>query len=173
MTSSSAEITHWVVAVLLTPVLAWAAVSDVRHRRIPNWTVLTVIALFIPWAVASTLPWSLAALAAGVIALAATFALYAAGVFGAGDSKLFAAVALLTGLGHLALLALATALVGAVVAVISIASRPTRALAMFNLRGNGEFGRGIPYGVAIAAAAAALVWADLLKVPLPALLPHR
>lgn len=161
------------VAVLLTAVLAWAAISDVRRRRIPNWTVLAIIGLFVPWALAATLPWSLAALGAGVIALAATFGLYAAGVVGAGDSKLFGAVALMVGLGHLALLALATALAGAVVALIGIAARPTRALVMFKMRGKGDFGEGIPYGVAIAVAAAALVWADLLKIPLPQILPHR
>ena len=161
------------VAVLLTGVLAWAAVSDVRHRRIPNWTVLAVIGLFVPWALAATLPWSLAALAAGALALVVTLGLYAAGWVGAGDSKLFAAAALLVGLGHLALLALATALAGAVVVVISIVSRPTRALVMLRMRGKGDFGRGVPYGVAIALAAAALVWADLLKIPLPDLIPHH
>ncbi|HEY7852942.1 MAG TPA: prepilin peptidase [Caulobacteraceae bacterium] len=169
---SSAEITRWVVAVLLTPVLAWAAISDIRHRRIPNWTVLAVIGLFAPWALAGTLPWGLAALAAGAIALVVSLGLYAGGVVGAGDSKLFAAVALLVGLGHLAMLALATSLVGGVIAAITIASRPTRALVMLKMRGKGDFGPGIPYGVAIAVAAAALVWADLLKIPVPELLPH-
>jgi hypothetical protein len=43
---------------------------------------------------------------------------------------------------------------------------------MLKMRGKGDFGSGIPYGVAIAVAAAALVWADLLKIPVPELLPH-
>jgi Flp pilus assembly protein protease CpaA len=70
------------------------------------------------------------------------------------------------------MLALATSLVGGVIAAITIASRPTRALVMLKMRGKGDFGSGIPYGVAIAVAAAALVWADLLKIPVPELLPH-
>jgi prepilin peptidase CpaA len=163
----SAEITHWVVAVAATAVLGWAAISDVRARRIPNWTVLAIVGLFAPWALAGTVSWSLWALAAGVIALAASFGLYAIGVIGAGDSKLFAASALFVGLAHLGWLALGTALVGGAVALISILTRPTRALVMFKLRGKGDFGRGIPYGVAIAIAAAVLIWATVLKVPVP------
>ena len=167
---SSAEITRWVVAIAATAVLGWAAISDVRARRIPNWTVLVLIGLFVPWALASTLSWSLWALAAGVIALVASFGLYALGVIGAGDSKLFAASALLVGFAYLGWLALGTALFGGVVALISVLARPTRALVMFKLRGRGDFGRGIPYGVAIAVAAAVLVWTTVLKVAIPNLL---
>jgi hypothetical protein len=42
--------------------------------------------------------------------------------------------------------------------------RPTRALTLINMKGKGDFGPGIPYGVAIAAAAAGLVWAGLLHL---------
>jgi prepilin peptidase CpaA len=161
------EIGHWVVAALLSVVLAWASVSDIRHRRIPNWTVLTVLGLFLPWALLSHGSWALWALAAGVIALVVSFALYAAGAFGAGDSKLFAAVALFAGLGHLAQLAVITALAGGLIAAVSLASRPRRALVMLTMRGKGDFGRGIPYGVAIAIGAAVVVWSSVLGFPLP------
>jgi prepilin peptidase CpaA len=164
---SIAEVTQWVVATLLTAVLAWASYSDIKDRRIPNWTVLAAAALFAPWAIASSLSWVLWALLAGAIAFAVSFALYASGIVGAGDSKLFAAVALFVGLPHLALLGVGTALVGGAIALISIVSRPRRALVMINMRAKGDFGRGIPYGVAIASAAAALVWAQVLKFPLP------
>ena len=167
---SSAEITRWVVAALLTGVLAWAAVSDVRRRKIPNWTVLAVIALFLPWALTHTLTWALWALAAGLIALLISVGLYAAGIVGAGDSKLFAAAALIAGIGDFGWLGLGTALAGGLVALVSIVSRPTRALVMVKLRGKGDFGRGIPYGVAIAAASAALAWCAVLKIPVAGLL---
>ena len=86
---------------------------------------------------------------------------------------MFSAVALLVGLGHLAVLALATTFIGGIVALVSVLSRPTRALVMLKMRGKGDFGPGVPYGVAIALAAAALVWATVLKLPVPELLPHR
>jgi prepilin peptidase CpaA len=161
------EIGRWVVAGLLTVVLAWAAISDARTRKIPNWTVLAVLGLFFPWAALHWGPWAAWALAAGAISLAVGVGLYAAGLAGAGDAKLFAAVALFAGLDHLMELALGTALAGGVVAAVSLAMRPRRAMTMFMLRGKGDFGPGIPYGVAIALAAAALVWAGLLKIPLP------
>jgi prepilin peptidase CpaA len=160
------EIARWTVASLFTGILAWAAVSDIRVRKIPNWTILALLGLFAPWALLNTGNWVLWTLVAGAIALAVSVGLYAAGVVGAGDSKLYAAVALFTGLTELPRVALVTALAGGVIAAISLATRPNRALIMLTLRGKGDFGRGIPYGVAIAIAGATLVWARLLGVPL-------
>ncbi|HXU99853.1 MAG TPA: prepilin peptidase [Caulobacteraceae bacterium] len=168
--SSAAEIVRWAVAALLTAVLAWAAVSDVRKRRIPNWTVLAVIGLFVPWAFTHPWTWDAWAVGAGILALLVSFGLYAAGLIGAGDSKLFAACGLIVGFGDLGWLGLATALAGGLIGLASLVTRPRRALVMFNMRGKSDFGPGVPYGVAIAAAAAALVWSAVLNVPVPHLL---
>ena len=157
-----AELARWGVAILLTAILIVAAVNDIRTRKIPNWTVLAALALFIPWAVVHPLSWDGWAVAAGVLAFAVSFGLYSAGLIGAGDSKLFTAVALFAGLGHLAVLALATALVGGVIALLSLVLRPPRALVMVKLKGKGDFGAGVPYGVAIAAGAALVMWGGLL-----------
>jgi prepilin peptidase CpaA len=156
------EIVRGLVAVALSAILVIAAVNDVRARKIPNWTVLAALALFIPWAVVHPLPWDGWALAAGVIAFAVSFGLYSAGLVGAGDSKLFTAVALFGGLGDLPMLAFATALAGGLIALVSLLLRPTRALVMAKLKGKGDFGPGVPYGVAIAAAAALVVWGAVL-----------
>jgi prepilin peptidase CpaA len=160
------ELARWAVALALTAVLAWAAVSDIRDRKIPNWTVLATLGLFVPWAFVSRDPWLLA-LAAAFIALAVSFALYAFGAVGAGDSKLFAAVALYAGLGHLAQLTFITVFAGGAIAAVSLASRPRRAMVMLAMRGKGDFGRGVPYGVAIAIGAAWVVWSAVLGFPLP------
>jgi prepilin peptidase CpaA len=156
------EIVRLLVAVGLSAVLGVAAVTDVRTRKIPNWTVLAAMALFIPWAVVHPLPWDGWALAAAAIAFAVSFGLYSAGLVGAGDSKLFTAVALFAGLGDLPMLAFATALVGGLIALGSLILRPTRALVMAKLKGKGDFGPGVPYGVAIAAAAGLVVWGAAL-----------
>jgi Flp pilus assembly protein protease CpaA len=65
-------------------------------------------------------------------------------------------------LEHLSAFALATVLTGGAMAVVSLASRPTRALVMFNLRGKGDFGRGIPYGVAIGVGGIVVLWGYLV-----------
>lgn len=159
------EMGEWGVAVAFTVLLGWAAVSDIRARTIPNWTVVAIVGLFLPWALLHWGAWAAWTLLAGAIALAIGVALYSFGVVGAGDAKLFAAVALFAGLGHLLTLGVWTALAGGLIALVSIASRPNRALVMVSLRGKGDFGRGVPYGVAIAAAGAVMVWAGLLSLP--------
>jgi len=156
------EVARWAITALLTAALAVAAVNDVKARKIPNWTVLAVLVLALPWLALHPLVWDGWALLAGAIAFGVTFGLYSLGVLGAGDSKLFTAVALFPGLGHLPLLAFAVALVGGLIALASLVARPTRALVMLNLKGKGDFGRGIPYGVAIAAGGVLVMWGALL-----------
>jgi prepilin peptidase CpaA len=152
-----------VLAAAASLILAWAAVSDVQKRIIPNVSVLALLAVFLVWAVL-VLGFGqplVSALEAAAIAFVATFALYALKVIGAGDSKLFAAAALFFGLGYLPLFALATVLAGGAVAAISLASRPNRALVMFTMKGKGDWGRGVPYGVAIAIGAAVVMWGSI------------
>lgn len=155
------EIVRYAVAALAAAVLAVAAVSDVRARRIPNWTVLTLLVLFLPWVFADGGTELVSCLEAGGIALAVTIALYAFKIVGAGDSKLFTVCALYAGLGYLPYLALATSLAGGVIALVSFASRPTRAMVLLSMRGKGDWGRGVPYGVAIATGAILVTWAGL------------
>src|ERR1700751_4425793 len=125
---SPVEIARFAVMAALTGVLAWASVTDIRWRKIPNAAVLAVLALFLAWIVIDHGASFLSALAAGAIAFAVGFALWWVNIVGAGDSKLFAAVALFAGLANLSLFALATALAGGLVAVVSLVTRPRRAL---------------------------------------------
>lgn len=155
------EIGRIATATLFTAVLAWAAISDVRTRKIPNGSVLAVIALFVGWSVLAGFQGLPQALIAGAIAFVVSFALYNLKIVGAGDSKLFAAVALYAGLHRLAQLTLGTAVVGGLIALVIMVTRPRRALVMLTMRGKGDFGDGIPYGVAIATAAVAVIWTDL------------
>ena len=155
------DIVRVAVAAVATGVLAWAAVSDARTRRIPNAAVLALLGLFVPWTAADGGATLISALEAGGIALAVGVVLYLFKVLGAGDSKLFAVCALYAGMGYLPYLALATSLAGGVIALVSVASRPQRALVMATMRGKGDWGRGVPYGVAVAAGAAIVIWAPL------------
>ncbi|HEX5379996.1 MAG TPA: prepilin peptidase [Phenylobacterium sp.] len=149
------------IAGVLCALLLWSAVSDIADRRIPNSAILAIIALFVPWSFASHGENLASGLAAGAIGFGVGYVLYLFKVMGAGDAKLFAAVALFTGLTYLHLFALATVLCGGVVAAVIMVARPRRAAAMLTLRGQGDFGRGIPYGVAIAVGGAVVVWGSL------------
>ena len=158
------EIARWIVAALFALVLTVAGVTDIKSRRIPNWTVAAVIALYIPWFFAGQGGPLALSLAAALIGFLASVSLYAFGLLGAGDSKLLTAVALFIGLGRLLQFALATAVAGGVLALIVICSRPASALVVLHMRGRADFGRNVPYGVAIAAGAMLIVFGGLLGI---------
>ena len=154
---AAAEMARWFIVILLLTSLAVASISDIRDRRIPNWTVLAIAILFVPWAFlggVNTIP---SALEASLIAFLISCPLYFFRVIGAGDSKLLTVVALFVGLGQLLHFLVLVVLVGGVIAAGSLLSRPTRAFVMFQVRGKGDYGRGIPYGVAIAIAAVCVI----------------
>jgi prepilin peptidase CpaA len=165
------EIGRLVVAALLTLALMWASFTDIRDRKIRNVNVLVVMALFVPWAVLGGLAAALSDLEAGVLALAVCVAIYAARMVGAGDAKLFAAVSLFFGLPGLPGLAMTTAMAGGALAAGILLANPRRTMVMISLQGKGDPGRGVPYGVAIAAAAIVLVWNGLLHAGLPWISP--
>lgn len=79
----------------MVPLIGYIIYSDLRALRIPNWTVLAVLAVFVVcglWGLPfGTFLWRLAA---GLIALALGFGLYAlaGGKIGGGDMKLTAAL---------------------------------------------------------------------------------
>jgi prepilin peptidase CpaA len=124
--------------------------------------VLAVVALYALWAISVGGSGLGSALLIAAVSLAVGFGLFVFKIWGGGDAKLFAAVALFAGVAHLSNLVLVTALVGGFMGLVSLASRPTRALVIWSMRGKGDFGRGIPYGVAIAAGGVVVVWSQLI-----------
>jgi len=134
-----------------------AAGNDAWRRRIPNWSVLAMVGLFLiglpfGWPVAS---WA-SGLGAMVLALAVGFPMFATRLVGAGDVKLLAAAALFTGLDHMPLLLVSTTLAGGALALLALTTRPyATALAA---AGWPQLRPGVPYGVAIAAGAIHAGW---------------
>ena len=161
------DIARYAIAAVLAGLLTWASVSDIKDRKIPNKCVLAVLALFVVSAAVERGATLVSALEAGGIGFVVTFALYYFNIIGAGDCKLFAAVALFAGMSGMLLFTFATVFAGGGIAIVSLATRPRRALVMFTLKGKGDFGRGIPYGVAIAIGGVVTVWAKLQGYPLP------
>ncbi len=155
--SAVADTGRWLVIILFLTIFAVASFSDIRSRRIPNWTVLAIAILFVPWTLLVANIGFLSGLAAALIIFSVSFPLYYSGVIGAGDSKLLTAAALFVGLSQLLQFLVLVALAGGVIAVGSLLTRPTQALVMFQMRGKGHFGRGVPYGVAISIAAVYVV----------------
>jgi prepilin peptidase CpaA len=144
--------------------MAFAAASDLLTMRISNRLQLALVAGFAVAALAAGLDGSalLSHLAAGGVVLAIGFACFAFGWIGGGDAKLAAATALWIGLGpNLADYALTAAVLGGALTLLILLARalplpPVLAGQDWALRLHEPRG-GVPYGVALAAAAL-LVW---------------
>ena len=89
---------HQLAVLAFCLLLAWAALSDMRHFLIPNRLVIAIAALYPAHVLASpaSIAW-LDALAVAAAALAAGLGLFAARAMGGGDVKLIAAIALWAG----------------------------------------------------------------------------
>ena len=146
----------YVAPVLFVAILLAAAISDAMRRKIPNWTVLALVGLYVVAAVLKltpTDPWW--ALGAAGIAFVVTYGLYHFDIVGAGDAKLFTAAALFAGMKFLPLFALLTALAGGLYAVGFLLVRPRQAMRGLTAAGRKEgAGMALPYGVPIAMGAA-------------------
>lgn len=141
-----------------------ACLTDLRHRLIPDWTVVAVAAIGLSNALlAGTVP---GALAAGGICLVLGIAAARGGFWGRGDTKLLAAAGLLGGLSGLPILLVGTALAGGFLSALLLALRgPVRAGAITLPAGAPRWLRAeqtrlrraptIPYALAIAAGLAA------------------
>ena len=140
-------------------VAAYAAYSDLTSYEIANWISLVIVADFVVTAAFGAPEFAAIAwhLGVGVAMLAAGFALFAAGIFGGGDAKLFAASSVWFGLAGLFKFVVYVALVGGLLALAILCLRrfalPASWAAKSWLRRLHSRDQGVPYGVAIAAAA--------------------
>lgn len=136
-----------------------AAVSDLMTMTIPNRIALIAAAAFFAVAAASGMSLELLGLhvGAGLLVLVIAFACFAFGWIGGGDAKLAAVIALWFGFADLMNFLLYAALFGGLLTLALMAFRklpilyalylPSWALRLYDSK------NGIPYGVALAAAA--------------------
>lgn len=139
-----------VICAAASAVFLIASYHDIRHRSIPNWLPVAVAATgFLKWLVLAQVAPALWALAAGAIVLILSTLLFSQGWIGGGDVKLAAAAVFLLGAPATLEFLLLMALLGGVIAVFLLLAR-------------GRVGQRptIPYGVAIAASAIAIMAMD-------------
>ena len=152
--------------------LATAAVTDVRARRIPNRLVVVTALSGLAYALlaAPSLGAVGRALLAGLLGFAIWIPFYALRMLGAGDVKLFAAAGLWLAPLQVVHAALAAALVGGVLSVVGMVAGYGGGLTLLRLThglrrpetlmtqvGNVE-GKTLPYGVAMAVGLAVAGW---------------
>jgi prepilin peptidase CpaA len=152
-----------ILLVAVPALLAFAAASDLVSMTISNRIPLALAAGFVIAAAWTGMPpaeigWHVAA---GALVLLLGFGLFAAGLFGGGDAKLAAAIALWVGFPYLLPWAMGTAVIGGVLALALLAMR---GLPLPELLARQDWVRrlhdprsGIPYGIALAFAALAVL----------------
>jgi prepilin peptidase CpaA len=142
--------TIWAAHIAVLAALGVAALSDLARRTIPDSCSLVILAAFFLEALAAPLgfPQVLANLSASLVLFAVGALLFSRGLFGGGDVKLLAAVALWAGWAGLPSVMLAMSLAGGALAVLCLIARklPARWAGFLVSK------EGIPYGVAIAVA---------------------
>jgi len=100
-----------------------AAARDIGAWSLPNWLSLAVAIGYFPWAWSAGVGWDAIgwAVAAGVLVLGVGYVLFELNLWGAGDAKMAAAVAIWIGLDmELFRFFLVVSLAGGVVAIIAL-----------------------------------------------------
>lgn len=144
---------------LFPAAMAFAAAMDMLTMTIPNRVSLLLVGAFFVAAYFAGLPKQqvLEHVGTGALVLVICFALFAFGVFGGGDAKLLAASSLWIGFDHLLSYVVGISLAGAALAILVIYARSHFPEGSVNaprwvLRLQARES-GMPYGLAIAAAA--------------------
>ncbi len=150
------------ITCLVGAAMLWAAFTDIRGRTISNRTVLTIACLYPAYALAAGLEPNLSgwvgALLVGVIVLAVAAGLFALNVFGGGDAKMLAAVALWAGPGLLAQFLLITAITGGLLAAGFLVYGRVARFSSETAASRDESLDILPYGVAITAGGLLVCW---------------
>jgi prepilin peptidase CpaA len=135
--------------ILLVASLLGAAAFDLVRREIPDTCSLAVLAAAILLILAEPAQWreGLVAFSAGLALFVTGAGLFFAGIWGGGDVKLAGAVGVWVGWAGLPGFLVAMAVAGAALALLILALRPARRFLPWL-----AVERGVPYGVAIAAA---------------------
>jgi prepilin peptidase CpaA len=158
-----------IACLLFIAAMAHVVVTDFRYARIRNWVVATLVASYLPLALAAGLPLLsiLTAFAAGLLVFAAGFGAFAAGWVGGGDVKLAAVIALWLGAEQTAPFLLCASIFGGALALALLAVRTLLPATAASAAPGGEQSRlALPYGPALALAGVLLLrsspWAGAL-----------
>jgi prepilin peptidase CpaA len=157
-------------SLLFLGIMAAAAIYDLLTYTIPNFLSILLVAIFTAFVLWEGLTWAMLGmhLATGIAMLAVGWALFALGLFGGGDAKLFAATSLWMGWnGMINYLIMFSLCGGALALALLFFRRLPIAEALLRhgwIAALHDRAKGVPYGVALAAGAS-LALPALLTMP--------
>jgi prepilin peptidase CpaA len=168
-------IAEFAVLVLVPAVLIAAAGWDIASFTIPNFLQAILLAGFVMFALFTKMPPAVLGwhLAAAMLGLVIGFALFAGGFVGGGDAKLFASVALWFGFPDIFSYAVVASLFGGALTLLLLAFRwlplPSFLASKAWLARLHDHRSGVPYGVALASGAFAILpYTDVFRTGLAA-----
>lgn len=147
-----------------------AAASDVVSYKIPNAVVVAILLLYPVYLVVTPAnvdwPWALGVFAAAIVV---GMGLSAAGIFGAGDAKLLAAVLLWAGPALAPLTLVICLIIGGVISAIMLTRFRFVLAGAFSSLGsqtlsNAMLAKNMPYGVAITVGGLFVAWVLMTSV---------
>lgn len=136
---------------LYLPVLIYVMISDVRRMRIPNWTSVAGLALFVAMIPVLGAYESILRIFAAVAVFVVGFGLYSARMLAGGDVKIMAALMLFVPTGSLVLFAYVfsmSMLVGIVAISLCRKTRLRQTTAWVSLQDAGQMPMGLSIGLA-------------------------
>ncbi|HLI13330.1 MAG TPA: prepilin peptidase [Alphaproteobacteria bacterium] len=165
--------TEHLLIVLFLGLLAWAALSDSLHFRVPNTACLGIVLLYPSHVLASAMPvnWLGGLITAAVLFIAGA-ALFSRGFIGGGDVKLLAAAGLWAGPHYIPILLVVMGVTGALLALPLWFAQYANRFKAAGIRGalrtplKVDEREVLPYGIAIAAGASVVGVHMLLTMPL-------
>lgn len=155
----SSIVAYFLLCVAFPFLMAYAAASDLLTMRISNRVTSLVVISFVLHALVSGMPLNELGLhlAAGVLTLFVAFTMFARGWIGGGDAKLAAGTALWLGIEHLADYVIVASVLGGALTLAILLARsyplPRVTLRLPFAVHLHDSRTGIPYGIALAAAA--------------------
>ncbi len=150
-------------AALFLGCLVLAALYDLTSYTIPNYVSVLLLAGFLLLGALYGMSFGTFAshLSAGIALLAVGWIMFACGIVGGGDAKLMAAIGLWTGWPMMAAYVFAFSLAGGVLVLLLLLFRwapvPDRFLRIAWVAGLHDKNNGVPYGLALAAGAVAIM----------------
>jgi prepilin peptidase CpaA len=155
------DVVRYAVFAVFPVAMAYAAASDLLTMMISNKVTLVLVVAFVALAPFTGMDWQTFALhwAAGAAVLVVMFVCFSRGWVGGGDAKLASAIALWVGLSSTVELALLASLFGGALTMLLMAFRrtvvPVVIIRQPWVQRLHDSQRGVPYGIALAAAALA------------------
>ncbi|MEM7058694.1 MAG: prepilin peptidase [Pseudomonadota bacterium] len=132
-----------------------ASITDLKHRRIANWTILGLLMLWLPVAMIAGLPAEamIGSVAAAVLIFIIGFACFCFGWVGGGDVKLAAVAVLWLGAALAPAYLMLSAIFGALIALIFLGLAYVKRRWGASIRADAKM---LPYGPGLASAAIVL-----------------